>query len=260
MNFLSLSVSPKATSWQVLEKQTEPPDRNNQRNSKDVTRKKTRHRGYISFPRSELCFSPRFPLRTFLLPGQKIQHISECSGTRRVTIMCKSNFWIVPHHKSMASWNLPRSSAAPLAITSKERITPNKLKQVSVHPYIAPQPTFSYTEHTLHGLPFNYWILSRVLPTISSRNASWRVLFTPKWHLTPFHAIPLHSMDERAKFRFTALQSLYSSQHKTRERASRCRRWCSALVRTNGKSMLQTALYRLALLTLAVTKLQLELG
>lgn len=191
--------------------------------------------------------------------GTKLQHIFECLGARKVTTMCKSNFWIAPCPKSMTSWNLPPSSSDPPALTCKEQITPNKWKRVSLRPYIAPQPAFSSTEHTLHGLPFNYWILSRLLPMTSSRTASWWVLFTPKWHLTPFHAIPLYSMAGRAEFRFTALQRPYSSQHKTGARASRCLWWCSALVRTKGKSMLQTALYQLALLPLAVTKLQLTL-
>lgn len=81
---------------------------------------------------------------------------------------------------------------------------------------------------------------------------------TPEWHWAPLYAMPLYSADERAKFRFTALQGLYPSQHRAREQAGHCCRCCSAPRKPDGKSVLPKALYRLARLTLAVTNLKLE--
>lgn len=115
------------------------------------------------------------------------------------------------------------------------------------------------TDSIHHGLPLAYWSLLRVLPVTSSRNARWCVLFTPKWHLTPLQAITQCSMDEWATFSFTALQCLYSSEHRTSRAVSTgCCRRHAPLFQTNGKSGLQKALCSLPLLLLAVTKLKLQ--
>lgn len=72
---------------------------------------------------------------------------------------------------------------------------------------------------------FDWVDAGTVLPTLSSRNVKGCELFTPKWHLTLLHAITQCSMDERAKFRFTARPCLYSWQHMSRELASSERHW-----------------------------------
>lgn len=135
----------------------------------------------------------------------------------------------------------------------------SKVRGNSVLSHAIPFRIYVPTDRMYHGLPLTYWRLLRVLPVISSRNARGCVLFTPKWHLTPVHAITQCSMDEWAMFSFTALQCLYSSQHRTSRAASTgCCRRHSPLFQTNGKSGLQKALRSLPLLLLTVTKLKLQ--
>ena len=127
---------------------------------------------------------------------------SEYLGMRKLILVYKSNF------------SQQRGEISPFLLLThwptkpEEPIISKKVKHNPLFPQaISPRPTrASSTQHTLHALPLNSQILSPVLPTLSSRNARWCVLFTPKWHLTPLHAITQCSMDERAKFRFTALR------------------------------------------------------
>lgn len=207
-----------------------------QMNSQDEIspeRKQKQQRVYSFTSVVKLFFPIGSPLKTLLLQGQTTHTALSTWGQAASSLRGKVTSRLCC--KLAASQTLSQSSSDPWS----KRYLRNVSFQIKRNNFLFPvQSALSPHAHSIHfhGLPFNYWILSRVLPTTSKRNARWCVLFTPKWHLTPLHAITQCSMDERAKFRFTALQCLYSSQHMTREQESPAARDALLLLKLTEKA------------------------